>query len=88
MPFTVIFEYPTIRLLATHILYLLNTPDTSPIGTLLEADAGAPALLILSSSVDMPQGMMLARECQWMYCHMPWQFRDKSVTGSDAAYCL
>ena len=29
VPFTVIFEYPTIRLLATHVLDLLTNPDSA-----------------------------------------------------------
>ncbi|CAL8464403.1 g3938 [Coccomyxa elongata] len=41
VPLTVVFEYPTIRQLAGHILYLLNTPETHPIGAQPEPDTGA-----------------------------------------------
>ena len=39
VPFTVIFEYPTIRLLATHVLDLLTNPDSA---SLREPETGAP----------------------------------------------
>lgn len=32
LPFTAIFEYPTIRLLAEHLLLLLHSPSATPIG--------------------------------------------------------
>lgn len=41
VPLTVVFEYPTIRQLAGHILYLLITPETHPIGAQPEPDTGA-----------------------------------------------
>ncbi len=41
VPLTVVFEYPTIRQLAGHILDLLITPETHPIGAQPEPDTGA-----------------------------------------------
>lgn len=39
LPFTVIFEYPTLRELAAHLLLLLHSPSAAPIGA--QADQGA-----------------------------------------------
>ncbi len=41
VPLTVVFEYPTIRELAAHILYLLNTPAMHAIGESPDLDTGA-----------------------------------------------
>lgn len=41
VPLTVVFEYPTIRQLAVHILHLLNTPESLPIGAAPEKETGA-----------------------------------------------
>ncbi len=41
VPFTAIFQYPTLRKLAAHILHLLRTPESAPICALQDADTGA-----------------------------------------------
>lgn len=55
MPFTVVFEYPTIRQLAAHILYLLNTPQTLPIGVAPEKETGA-SLTALAEAAQQLHG--------------------------------
>ena len=50
VPFTVIFEYPTLRLLAEHVLRLLNTPATGPIGVAAEAEEGGATLNALAEA--------------------------------------
>ncbi len=43
VPFTAIFQYPTLRKLAAHILHLLRTPESAPISALQDVDTGVHA---------------------------------------------
>ena len=54
VPFTAIFQYPTLRQLAAHILCLLRTPESAPICALQEAETGAFAF---PSCTGVPQCM-------------------------------
>jgi hypothetical protein len=56
VPFTVVFEYPTIRQLAVHILYLLNTPEMLPIGTTPEKGVSLTALAEAAQQVQCAVG--------------------------------
>ena len=63
MPFTVVFEYPTIRQLAAHILYLLNTPSAAPIGVAAEDESETgPTLGALAEAAARAEGAGAARE--------------------------
>lgn len=55
VPLTVVFEYPTIRELAAHILYLLNTPEMHPIGAVPDLDTGA-SLAALAEAAQAAAG--------------------------------
>lgn len=55
VPLTVVFEYPTIRELAAHILYLLNTPEMHPIGAVPDMDTGA-SLAALAEAAQAAAG--------------------------------
>ena len=46
VPFTAIFQYPTLRQLAAHILHLLRTPESAPISALQDASTGAPPFCV------------------------------------------
>ena len=49
VPFTAIFQYPTLRQLAAHILRRLSTPESAPICALQDAETGACALFLQPS---------------------------------------
>ena len=64
MPFTIVFEYPTIRQLAAHILYLLNTPSATPIGMAAEDNDSSGATLgaLAEAAARAESGGAAARE--------------------------
>ena len=75
VPFTAIFQYPTLRQLAAHILHLLNTPESAPICALQDADTGVhPSLHCFSSGKPWPltQHSLHAWEANRTAC-MAWR---------------
>jgi hypothetical protein len=63
VPFTVVFEYPTLRLLAAHILRLLNTPAAGPIGVGSEEESGGASLAALAdaAAAEESEGLLLSQ---------------------------
>jgi len=63
VPFTVLFEYPTLRALAGHLLLLLHSPGAAPIGA--QAEQG-PSLgdLAAAAAGEAPARLLLAGDAK------------------------
>jgi hypothetical protein len=63
VPFTVLFEYPTLRALAGHLLLLLHSPGAAPIGA--QAEQGlALGDLAAAAAGEAPARLLLAADAK------------------------